>query len=67
MAIAIVIICVLVFNLPNFLSYKIIETPLRLTCNVSDPTVINAMAYFPDVSDLALEADCLVTYYSKSL
>lgn len=59
-AIAVTIISVLVLNLPNFLSYKIIETPLRKTCNVTDTSVLESLAYFPAISDLALENNCMV-------
>ncbi|KAI6189847.1 G-PROTEIN-RECEP-F1-2 domain-containing protein [Aphelenchoides bicaudatus] len=59
-AIASVIMFVLVFNLPNFLTYKIVETPLRNTCEITDPTVINALAYFPEISDLAMEWNCMI-------
>jgi hypothetical protein len=61
-AIGLVVICILVFNLPNFLTYKIVETPLRHTCKITDPTVINALAYFPEISDLAMEKNCLVSF-----
>ncbi|KAI6186659.1 G-PROTEIN-RECEP-F1-2 domain-containing protein [Aphelenchoides besseyi] len=63
-AIASVIIFVVAMNIPNFGTYKIIEVPLRTTCEVTDMSVINAWAYFPDVSDLAMKSfvhvDCLI-------
>ncbi|VDM98663.1 unnamed protein product [Thelazia callipaeda] len=60
MAIASVILFVAVMNSPNFLVYHIFEMKLSETCNVTDTRNINASAYIPGVSDLALEAHCLV-------
>ncbi|CAD5224490.1 unnamed protein product [Bursaphelenchus okinawaensis] len=59
-SIAAVIFFVLIMNSPNFLTYKIIEMPLKYTCTITDPSVTAALAYFPEVSDLALETNCLV-------
>ncbi len=60
MAIAAVILFVSLMNAPNFLTYKISELGLNETCVITDESVRNASAYVPDVSDLAMEADCLV-------
>jgi hypothetical protein len=59
-AIASVIICVLMLNLPNFLSYRIIERKLEEVCDVTDKSIKNGLAYFPFISDLAKQNNCLV-------
>ncbi|KAI6229782.1 G-PROTEIN-RECEP-F1-2 domain-containing protein [Aphelenchoides fujianensis] len=63
-AIASVIVFVVLMNLPNFATYKIIEVPLPSVCEEMDPAYMDALAYFPDVSDLATETflhvDCLI-------
>uniref|UniRef100_A0A915PS18 G-protein coupled receptors family 1 profile domain-containing protein n=1 Tax=Setaria digitata TaxID=48799 RepID=A0A915PS18_9BILA len=60
MAIVFVILFVAVMNTPNFLAYKIFEMKLSETCNITDSRNIGATAYLPGVSDLALEAHCLI-------
>ncbi|CAG9537335.1 unnamed protein product [Cercopithifilaria johnstoni] len=60
MAIAFVILFVILMNTPNFLAYKIIKMKLSETCNVTDIDNRDAPAYIPSVSDLALEAHCLI-------
>lgn len=60
MAIAIVVLFVAVMNAPNFLVYKIFEMRLSETCNITDERYRDAPAYIPGVSDLALDAYCLV-------
>ncbi|VDK78202.1 unnamed protein product [Onchocerca ochengi] len=59
MAIAIVVLFVTLMNTPNFLAYKIFEMRLSETCNTTDIGNLDAFAYIPGVSDLALEAHCL--------
>lgn len=56
-------------NAPNFLTYQIIERPLNRTCPKVDPSVAEAVAFVPGISDLAMEADCLVikTQYTKEI
>ncbi|EJW84693.1 hypothetical protein WUBG_04397 [Wuchereria bancrofti] len=60
MAIAFVVLFVTLMNTPNFLAYKIIEMKLGETCNITDTSNYDASAYVPGVSDLALEAHCLI-------
>uniref|UniRef100_A0A158Q8V0 G_PROTEIN_RECEP_F1_2 domain-containing protein n=1 Tax=Elaeophora elaphi TaxID=1147741 RepID=A0A158Q8V0_9BILA len=60
MAITFVILFVTLMNAPNFLSYKIIEMKLSEMCNITDNNNYDASAYIPGVSDLALEAHCLI-------
>jgi hypothetical protein len=59
-AIASVILFVSIMNAPNFLTYKIIEMPLKDSCPVTDPSILSAVAYVPGVSEMAIQADCLV-------
>ena len=59
-AIAAVILFVSIMNAPNFLTYKIVELGLNETCVITDESLRNASAYVPGVSDMAVEADCLV-------
>ncbi|KAI1722870.1 serpentine type 7TM GPCR chemoreceptor srw domain-containing protein [Ditylenchus destructor] len=59
-AIASVILFVSIMNAPNFLTYKIMELGLNETCVITDESVRYASAYVPGVSDMAVEADCLV-------
>ncbi|KAE9550779.1 hypothetical protein FO519_006010 [Halicephalobus sp. NKZ332] len=59
-AIASVIVFVSVMNTPNFLTYKITEIPLIANCHIKDPELINALAYVPGVSEMAVQAGCLV-------
>ncbi|VDK86639.1 unnamed protein product [Litomosoides sigmodontis] len=62
MAIAFVVLFVILMNTPNFLAYKIATMKLSETCNIT--TEISgsrdALLYIPGVSDLALEARCLI-------
>lgn len=60
MAIAFVVLFVTLMNTPNFLAYKIIEMRLSETCNITDADNRDVPAYIPGVSNLALEAHCLV-------
>ncbi|VIO97494.1 AT19640p, putative [Brugia malayi] len=60
MAIAFVVFFVTLMNTPNFLAYKIIEMKLSETCNITDTGNYDASAYVPGVSDLALQAHCLI-------
>ncbi|OZC12075.1 hypothetical protein X798_00594 [Onchocerca flexuosa] len=59
-AIAFVVLFVTLMNTPNFLAYKIFEMRLSETCNTTDIGNLDAFAYIPGVSDLALEAHCLI-------
>ncbi|KAM3718067.1 G-protein coupled receptor [Dirofilaria immitis] len=59
-AIAFVVLFVTSMNTPNFLAYKIFEMRLSETCNTTDVGNLDASAYIPGVSDLALEAHCLI-------
>ncbi|KHN80986.1 hypothetical protein Tcan_15618 [Toxocara canis] len=60
MAIGFVVLFVAVMNAPNFLTYKIIEMRLNETCEIKDESVRYAPAYIPGVSDMAVQAYCLV-------
>lgn len=60
-AIASVIMGVSLMNAPNFLTYKIVEMGLNETCIITDESVRDASAYVPGVSDVATQADCLVS------
>ncbi|MCP9259813.1 Protein CBR-DMSR-1 [Dirofilaria immitis] len=60
-AIAFVVLFVTSMNTPNFLAYKIFEMRLSETCNTTDVGNLDASAYIPGVSDLALEAHCLIS------
>ncbi|KAL3069334.1 hypothetical protein niasHS_018059 [Heterodera schachtii] len=60
-AIASVVIFVSLMNGPNFLTYKISEQTLDMTCgDLVVDQYRNHTAYVPGVADVALEADCLV-------
>ncbi|CAJ0929456.1 unnamed protein product, partial [Mesorhabditis belari] len=59
-AIAVVICSVVAVNSINFLTYKIQEMPLDMTCNVTDPAIINEVGYLPLIADLALDNNCLI-------
>lgn len=61
MAIGFVVLFVAVMNAPNFLTYKIIEMRLNETCEIKDESVRYAPAYIPGVSDMAVQAYCLVS------
>lgn len=63
MAIAFVILFVILINTPNFLAYKITTMNVSETCNVTTDISSDrdALIYIPGVSDLALEAHCLVS------
>lgn len=54
-------------NAPNFLTYKIVEMGLNETCIITDESVRDASAYVPGVSDVATQADCLVSLTLNSL
>ncbi|KAL3984707.1 Serpentine type 7TM GPCR chemoreceptor Srw family protein [Acanthocheilonema viteae] len=60
MAITFVILFVILMNTPNFLAYKIIKMKLSEMCNITDIGDRDTLVYIPGVSDLALEAHCLI-------
>ncbi|VDK28578.1 unnamed protein product [Anisakis simplex] len=62
MAIGFVVLFVAIMNAPNFLTYKIIEMRLNETCEIQDESVRYAPAYIPGVSDMAVQAYCLVGF-----
>uniref|UniRef100_A0AC35TJC4 G_PROTEIN_RECEP_F1_2 domain-containing protein n=1 Tax=Rhabditophanes sp. KR3021 TaxID=114890 RepID=A0AC35TJC4_9BILA len=59
-AIGLVISGVTFINIPNFLTYKIVEELLSSNCQITDDRYLEALAYVPGVSDLALDSYCLV-------
>lgn len=51
----------MLMNTPNFLAYKIIEMePIEMCNTTTDTGNRDTLIYIPGVSDLALEAHCLV-------
>lgn len=56
------ILFVSIMNAPNFLTYQIIERNLNLTCTPTYKSDSMASAFVPGISDLAMEADCLVRF-----
>uniref|UniRef100_A0A0K0EJJ5 G_PROTEIN_RECEP_F1_2 domain-containing protein n=1 Tax=Strongyloides stercoralis TaxID=6248 RepID=A0A0K0EJJ5_STRER len=59
-AIGAVIIFVTTMNIPNFLTYKIIEQPLSASCTIKDERFQNASAYLTGISELAVSNSCMV-------
>ncbi|CAB3397951.1 unnamed protein product [Caenorhabditis bovis] len=59
-AVAITVSFVAILNAPNFLNYKIHESPLNETCTDLSPIHYNAHAYLPGISDVAKARHCLV-------
>uniref|UniRef100_A0A0N4ZJZ9 G_PROTEIN_RECEP_F1_2 domain-containing protein n=1 Tax=Parastrongyloides trichosuri TaxID=131310 RepID=A0A0N4ZJZ9_PARTI len=60
LAIVAVILFVTTMNIPNFLTYKIIEQPLSTSCTIKEERFINASAYLPGISELAVSNSCMV-------
>uniref|UniRef100_A0A0N5B5M1 G_PROTEIN_RECEP_F1_2 domain-containing protein n=1 Tax=Strongyloides papillosus TaxID=174720 RepID=A0A0N5B5M1_STREA len=60
LAIGAVIIFVTTMNIPNFLTYKIIEQPLSSSCTIKDERFQNASAYLTGISELAVSNSCMV-------
>ncbi|CAI5451824.1 unnamed protein product [Caenorhabditis angaria] len=59
-AVAITVSAVAILNAPNFLNYKINESPLNETCIHLDEKYHGAFAYLPGISDIAKSNHCVV-------